>query len=65
MGDWSRERLVTTALLVAAVPVAAMLPPLLALGGALVVTVALLASETWRYSDVRRSMRDRQIAEEQ
>ncbi len=61
-GVWAKPRLLTTLLLVAAVPLAATSPPLVALGGTLLVLVALLAFESTRYADVRRNLRRSDIA---
>ncbi|HEY3259040.1 MAG TPA: low temperature requirement protein A [Pseudonocardiaceae bacterium] len=53
----SLPRLVATCVLLAALPAAAVLPPLAGLAGLVVIMAALIVVETTRYAPVRRSLR--------
>jgi low temperature requirement protein LtrA len=53
----SLARLVATGVLLAAVPAAVALPPLVGLGGLVVILAALIVVETTRYAQARRSLR--------
>ncbi len=53
----SLPRLVTICVLVAALPAAVVLPPLVGLAGLVVVLAALIVVETTRYAQTRRSLR--------
>jgi len=57
LGSTSRERLVAVLVLPAAVPAAAAVPPLVALGGVVLILGALIAVESVRYADDRRGVR--------
>jgi low temperature requirement protein LtrA len=53
----SLPRLVTTGVLLAALPAAVVLPPLVGLAGLVLILAALVVVETTRYAQVRRSLR--------
>jgi hypothetical protein len=53
----SVPRLVTVAVLAAALSVASILRPLPALGGVVLVLVGFVVVESWRYADVREGLR--------
>jgi low temperature requirement protein LtrA len=53
----SLPRLVTACVLLAAVPAAVLLPPLVGLAGLVLILAALIVVETTRYAQVRRSLR--------
>ncbi|HYJ73327.1 MAG TPA: low temperature requirement protein A, partial [Actinomycetota bacterium] len=55
----SLPRLVTIGVLVAALPAAVVLPPLVGLAGVVVILAALIVVETTRYAQARRNLRDR------
>ena len=57
LGRTSRERLVAIVVLLAAVPAAIAVAPLVALGGLVLVLGALIAFESLRYADDRRGVR--------
>jgi low temperature requirement protein LtrA len=54
----SLPRLVASGVLLAALPAAVVLPPLVGLAGLVVILAALIAVETTRYAPIRRSLRD-------
>ena len=56
-GTLSLPRLVTIGVLLAAVPAAAVLPPLAGLAGLVVILAALIGVETTRYAQTRRDLR--------
>jgi low temperature requirement protein LtrA len=56
-GALGLPRLLTTGVLMAALPAAVVLPPLAGLAGLVVVLAALIVVETTRYTPVRRSLR--------
>jgi len=53
----SVPRLVATGVLVAALPAAAVLPPLVGLAGLVLILAVLIVVETTRYAQIRRSLR--------
>jgi hypothetical protein len=53
----SLPRLVATGVLLAALPAAIVLPPLVGLAGLVVILAALIVVETTRYAQIRRSLR--------
>ena len=53
----SLPRLVTIGVLVAALPAAVVLPPLVGLAGLVLILAALIVVETTRYAPVRRNLR--------
>jgi low temperature requirement protein LtrA len=53
----SLPRLVTTCVLLAALPAAVVVPPLVGLAGLVLVLAALIVVETTRYAPVRRNLR--------
>jgi low temperature requirement protein LtrA len=53
----SLPRLVTTGVMLAALPAAVVLPPLVGLAGLVLILAALVVVETTRYAQVRRSLR--------
>jgi low temperature requirement protein LtrA len=57
-GTINRQRLLAAAVLVATAPLSAHVPPLLALGIAVVVLGGLMAYEAARYAELRESLRD-------
>ena len=61
----SLPRLVATAVLLAAVPAAAVLAPLAGLAGLVLVLAALIVVETTRYAQTRRSLRNAKPGERQ
>lgn len=54
----SLPRLVTIGVLLAALPAAAVLPPLAGLAGVVVILAALIVVETTLYAQTRRTLRD-------
>jgi ABC-type dipeptide/oligopeptide/nickel transport system permease subunit len=54
----SLPRLVAICVLLAALPAAVFLPPLVGLAGLVVILAALVVFETTRYAQTRRSLRD-------
>jgi ABC-type branched-subunit amino acid transport system permease subunit len=53
----SLPRLVAIGVLLAALPAAVVLPPLVGLAGLVVIMAALIVVETTRYAQIRRSLR--------
>ena len=53
----SLPRLVATGVLLAALPAAAVLPPLVGPTGLVVIMAALIGVETTRYAQIRRNLR--------
>ncbi|MFE6822263.1 low temperature requirement protein A [Streptomyces sp. NPDC057690] len=56
-GVWGPFRLAALCLLLAWLPAAMVLPPLAGLAGVVVLLAAVAACETWRYGELRRSVR--------
>ena len=56
-GTLSLPRLVATGVLLAALPAAAVLPPLVGLAGLVIILAALIVVETTRYAQTRRDLR--------
>jgi low temperature requirement protein LtrA len=54
----SLPRLVATGVLLAALPAAVFLPPLVGLAGLVLILAALIVVETTRYAQARRSLRN-------
>jgi hypothetical protein len=54
----SLPRLVATCVLLAALPAAVVLPPLIGLAGLVLILAALVMVETIRYGQTRRSLRN-------
>jgi hypothetical protein len=54
----SLPRLVAIGVLLAALPAAIALPPLVGLAGSVLILAALIVVETTRYAQTRRSLRD-------
>ena len=53
----SLPRLVATGVLLAALPAAVVLPPLVGLAGLVLILAALIVVETTRYAQIRRNLR--------
>ncbi|WP_286248140.1 low temperature requirement protein A [Streptomyces graminofaciens] len=57
-GVWGPFRLAAVCLLLAWLPAAVVLPPLVGLSGVVVLLAAVAAAETWWYAELRRSVRE-------